>query len=160
MKNKKSIWSTIILIVALVTLVLLVISVVSTIMDLANVEAAVRAEAEKQGVDEEAAIVLAIGLAQGAIIAGLVIGSIFDVLEIIGGLLFSLKGKWGMFCIVASIIALVFGFIRVITNSTNGSDGLTIALNFVDLILAILFCIASFKHRKENKELALQEQAQ
>ena len=152
MKNKKSIWSTIILIVALVTLVLLVISVVSTIMDLANVEAAVRAEAEKQGVDEEAAIVLAIGLAQGAIIAGLVIGSIFDVLEIIGGLLFSLKGKWGMFCIVISILGVLVSGYNLYSYIGNKAGAGTIVLAVVSLLLSLLYCVACFMHRKENQE--------
>ena len=152
MKNKKSIWSTIILIVVLVTLVLLVISVVSTVMDLPNVEAAVRAEADKQGVNDEAAIVLAIGLAQGAIIAGLVIGSIFDVLKIIGGLLFSLKGKWGMFCIVVSILGVIGSGYSLYSYIQNKAGVGTIVIAVVSLLLSLLYCVACFMHRKENKE--------
>ena len=159
MKNKKSVWSTIILVVAILMALSVVISLVSLIVQIPVAREQAMETLLNQGVSESVAEA-AVETAISSLVAGYIIGLTFNAFEAIGGFLFSLKGKWGMFCIVASIIALVFGFIRVITNSTNGSDGLTIALNFVDLILAILFCIASFKHRKENKELALQEQAQ
>ena len=159
MKNKKSVWSTIILVVAILMAVATVVTIVTLIVQIPGAKEAAMQELVAQGYSESVAEA-AVDVAIGSLVAGYIFGLTFNAFEAIGGFLFSLKGKWGMFCIVASIIAMVFGFIRVITNSTNGSDGLTIALNFVDLVLAILFCIASFKHRKENQELAAQEQAQ
>ena len=146
MKNKKSVWSTIILVVAILMALSVVISLVSLIVQIPVAREQAMETLLNQGVSESVAEA-AVETAISSLVAGYIIGLTFNAFEAIGGFLFSLKGKWGMFCIVASIIALVFGFIRVITT-------------WPLVVLAILFCIASFKHRKENKELALQEQAQ
>ena len=152
MKNKKSIWSTIILVVALVSLVLLVISFVTTLTGMPAVEALIREEAANQGLTDEAMIEFAITTAKGALIVSLVLASLFDILKIIGGLKFSLQGKWGMFCIVVSILGVIFGTIGVINDFQNKAAIGTIVTNVLSLALSVLLCVACFKHRAENME--------
>ena len=85
------------------------------------------------------------------------LGVTFKVFEAIGGFLFSLKGKWGMFCVVVSIIIVVINSINLLGIFGGGKDALTIVANIIDAIIAILFCVACIKHRKENQALALEE---
>ena len=160
MKNKKSVWSNIILVISIIIVISIVISIVNLSIQLPVAKEAAMNEVTAQGYDASFAEA-AVNAAIGAIVVGFVFGLAFNAFEAIGGFLFSLKGKWGMFCIVISAIALVFCAIRVLTNVGNGSDALTIVLNIVDVILAAIFLVASIMHRKENKELALQaEQAE
>ena len=160
MKNKKSLWSNLILIIAIIMLVSIVISIVNLIVQLPAAREAAMQEAMAAGYSESVAEV-AVDAVIGGVVAGFVLGLTFNAFEVIGGFLFSLKGKWGMFCVVIAAISLGFCTIRVFTNIGNGSDALTIILNIVDVILAAIFLVASIMHRKENKELALQaEQAE
>ncbi len=152
MKNKKSIWSTIILVVAIVSLILLVVSIVTTITGMAGVEALVREEAANQGLTDEALIAIAIGTAKAMLVVSLIIGSLFEILQIIGGFKFSLQGKWGMFCIVVSILGVVFGAISVVSDFQNKAAIGTIVTNVLSLALSVLLCVACFKHRAENME--------
>ena len=152
MKNKKSIWSTIILVVAIVSLVLLVVSIVTTITGMAGVEALVREEAANQGLTDEALIAIAIGTAKAMLVVSLIIGSLFEILQIIGGFKFSLQGKWGMFCIVVSVLGVIFGVIGLVNDFQNKASVGTIVSSVISLALSGLLCLACFKHRQENME--------
>lgn len=157
MKNKKSVWSIIILVCTIIFTITFVISVVNYMVTLPTATEVAVNELVKQGYEED--------LARGAVSTAMsmtttlmVLVWTFKVFQLIGGFFFSLKGKWGKFCIVASIIVLVCSFIVMFNNIGQHADALTIVLNIVDVILAGLFCAACCMHRKENKQLELEEE--
>lgn len=157
MKNKKSVWSTIILVCTIIFTITFVISVVNYMVTLPTATEAAVNELLRQGYEEELARA-AVSTAMGITTTLMVLVWTFKVFQCIGGFFFSLKGKWGKFCIVASIIVLVCSVIVVFNNIGQHADGLTIALNIVDVVLAGLFCVACCMHSKENKQLALEEE--
>ena len=149
MQNKKSIWSTIILIVAILTIITTTIEFVSVVTSIDKVREVALEEAN--GDDFTTLVVNAVA---SSFVTGAVIGVILAAFEIIGGFLFSLKGKWGTFCIVISILGIFAQGINLSNNlTTNGVLPLTIVMNFVMLAIYIVYCIACFKHRSENLEL-------
>ena len=149
-QNKKSVWSLIILICTIVTLVLLVSSIVVTVVGLPAALEAAKQTASESGASQ-ADIEIAVAIALGTVIAVLVIASIFDVFKIIGGLLFSLKGKWGIFCIVVAILSIVAGAWDLINDITNHAGGASIALAAIGLAVSLLFGFACVKHFQENR---------
>ena len=149
MQNKKSIWSTIILIVAILTIITTTIEFVSVVTSIDKVREVALEEAD----GDDSALLLVFVMAS-SLVTGAVIGVILAAFEIIGGFLFSLKGKWGTFCIVISILGIFAQGINLSNNlTTNGVLPLTIVMNFVMLAIYIVYCIACFKHRSENLEL-------
>ena len=149
MQNKKSVWSTIILVCTIITLILLVASIVVTSLGAPAIADAAKKAAVDQGLTPSEAD-LAATVAVGAIYAALVVGAIFDVFRIVGGFLFSLKGRWGIFCIVVSIISIASGVWSLVSDFTNHAAVSSIIINVVGLLVAVLYCIACFKHRAEN----------
>ena len=149
-ENKKSIWSTIILVCTIVTLILLVASIVATAVGLPAVLEEAKAAAIAQGVTPEEAN-LAATIAVGIVVVVLVFSSLIDIFKIIGGFLFSLKGRWGVFCIVVAILSILSGVWGLVNNITNKAGGLTIAFTAIGLAVSVLFCVACFKHLQENK---------
>lgn len=152
MQNKKSIWSIIILVCTVLTLILLVASIVTYAISIPVVSQAAKEAAQSQGDLSPAEIDMVVGVAVGGVIAALVLASIFDVFKIIGGFLFSLKGKWGIFCIVVAILGIISGVWGLISSITNKAGGATIAIDAVSLVVSVLFCVACFKHYQENKQ--------
>ena len=148
-QNKKSIWSVIILIATIVALALLVTSIVVTALGVPTALAVAKQAAIDGGVPAEEAE-LAAGLAIGAIIAALVFSSVFDVLKIIGGFMFSLKGRWGLFCIIVSIISAVIGIWALISNIVNKAGVGSIVVSALELAVSGVLVVACFKHRAEN----------
>ena len=149
-QNKHSIWSVIILIATIISLVLLVTAVVMTAIGIPDVLALAKQTAIDSGVTAEEAELIA-GIAVGAVIAALVFSSIFDILKIIGGFMFSLKGRWGIFCIVVSIISVATGIWSLISNITNHVAAGSIVVSSIGLAVSVLLCVACFKHRAELK---------
>lgn len=148
-KNKMSIWAVIILIATILSLIVLVSSVVLAVTGIpAAIEAAKQEASTVEGISE-ADINLAVGIAVGAIIVALVFVSIFDVLKIIGGFMFSLKGRWGIFCIIVSIISVVFGVWGVIGDISNNVGVASIVTGSIGLAVSVLLLIACFKHKAE-----------
>lgn len=149
-QNKKSTWSLIILICTIVTLVLLVSSIVTFSIGLPTVleEAKQAAIAEGANPDDAA---LAASIVAGVAIAALAIGAIFDVFKIIGGFLFSLKGRWGVFCIVLAVLSIVAGVWNLVNGISNHAGGASIAIDAIGLAVSLLFGFACVKHLQENR---------
>lgn len=147
-KNKTSVWSIIILVATIISLVLLVTSIVLTVTGIPAAMDAAKQAAIEEGVTAEEANVVA-GIAIGAVIAALVFSSIFDILKVIGGFMFSLKGRWGIFCIIVSIIALAMGVWSLISNIVNKVGPGTIVSDSISVAISALLVIACFKHRAE-----------
>ena len=154
MKNKKSVWSTLILVITIINLIMAIVEIISVIQSMPKIEAYAREAAIEAGIYEETMIELVVSTTKSSVIAGLSFSLVFTGLIALGGFLFSLKGKWGMFCIVVGIISLIGGVFTVINAvSTNGTEPLTIALNIISLCLTLVYVFACFKHRSENLEL-------
>lgn len=151
-QNKKSVWSAIILVTTILTLILLVAQIVSTTISLPVATEAARQAALDGGASPTDADLVAT-IAISAVIGALTVGSVFDVLRIVGGFLFSLKGRWGIFCIVVAIISVatgVWGLISTLT-AAGGVKPVSLVLDILSLGVAVLFCVACFKHRAENQ---------
>ena len=149
-QNKKSIWSTIILIATIISFVLLVAAIVVLALGIPAVSEAAKQGAIEGGATAEEAGTIA-GIAVAAVIVAFVFASVFDVLKIIGGFMFSLKGRWGLFCIIVSIISLATGIWSLIRDITKGVAVGSIVVSVLSLLVSILLCVACFKHRAELK---------
>ena len=150
-KNKTSVWSVIILVATIISLILLATSATLTSLAIPEAYNQALAAAQQQGATGQDAE-FAASLAVTVIIVALVFASAFDVLKIVGGFLFSLKGRWGVFCIVVSILSLVFGIWSLISNITNKAGVGTIVTGSISLAVSVLLVIACFKHRAENQK--------
>ncbi len=147
-QNKLSVWSIIILVVTVISLILLVFSIVSTAIAMPTVMAAAKQAAEAEGAGEEA-VKLAMNIAMGAVIAAVVISSIFSVLQIIGGFLFSLKGKWGVFCIVVAILGLAAAIFDLVNDISKKAGAMSISVSSITIAVNALMVVACFKHKQE-----------
>jgi len=147
-QNKKSIWSFIILIASIVALVLLISSIVVSAIALpAQIEAA---KQSLQGTVPAEELEIAVILSVSVIIAAIVFNSIFDILKVIGGFMFSLKGRWGIFCIIVSLISVATGIWGLVSDIKNNSGVAAIAISGASLAVSLLLCVACFAHRAEN----------
>ena len=144
--NKKSIWSAVILFTALVSLVLLVITAILTIAVVVAAKEALVAG----GVDPSDA-------AAGALVASIVVFiifiliSFFDILKIIGGFLFALKGKWSIFCIVVALLALASNVASLVYYINEAAEAGNIVIASLDLAASAILAFACLMHRRENK---------
>lgn len=80
----------------------------------------------------------------GAYVALSVITFALTILEIAGGFLLSLKGKWGPFVIVMSILSVLTSASSFFALVRTGSAA-NIVLAALDLVLSILIVVAAFK---------------
>lgn len=156
MQNKKSIWSTLLLVATFLMLASVVVAIVTVIAVLPQtLEAAkevARQEAAAQGVSvSEEVLDLAMSVAKTAVIASLVFVVIISGLEILGGFLFSLKGKWGIFCIVVGVLG-VLGGIGNLMSITATTQAANIISDVISFLVSGLFCVASIMHYIENKK--------
>lgn len=156
MQNKKSIWSTLLLVATFLMLASVVFAVVTVIAVLPQtMEAAkeiARQEAAAQGYSvSEEVLDLAMSVAKTAVIASLVFVVIISGLEILGGFLFSLKGKWGIFCIVVGVLG-VLGGIGNLMGITATTQAANIISDVISFLVSGLFCVASIMHYIENKK--------
>ena len=156
MQNKKSIWSTLLLIATFLMLASVVVSIITVIAVLPQtMEAAkeiARQEAAAQGYSvSEEVLDLAMSVAKTAVIVSLVFVIIIAGLEILGGFLFSLKGKWGIFCIVVGVLG-VLGGIGNLMGITASTQAATIISDVISFLVSGLFCVASIMHYIENKK--------
>ncbi len=156
MQNKKSIWSTLLLIATFLMLASVVVSIITVIVVLPQtMEAAkeiARQEAAAQGVSvSEEVLEMAMNIAKSAVIVSLVFVIIIAGLEILGGFLFSLKGKWGIFCIVVGVLG-VLGGIGNLMGITASTQAASIISDVISFLVSGLFCVASIMHYIENKK--------
>lgn len=156
MQNKKSIWSTLLLVATFLMLASVVVAIVTVIAVLPQtMEAAkeiARQEAAAQGVSvSEEVLDLAMSVAKTAVVVSLVFVVIISGLEILGGFLFSLKGKWGIFCIVIGVLG-VLGGIGNLMSITATTQAATIISDVISFLVSGLFCVASIMHYIENKK--------
>jgi len=149
-QNKKSVWSLIILICTIVTLVLLVASIVTFAVGFPTVLKEAKEAAIAEGADEEA-VAIAVAVVSAVAIAALVISSIFDLFKVIGGFLFSLKGRWGVFCIVVAVLSIISGIWSLVNDISNHAGGASIAITAIGLAVSVLFGVACVKHLQENR---------
>ena len=112
---KKSGWATVIFIATILEAVLLALSILALVLSLGPVEQAAR-QAAQQSTTDQAAIEFTVNTAIAVVITAFVFGSALSVLQIIGGFLFSLKGRWGIFCIIMAILNLVSGVFSLISD--------------------------------------------
>lgn len=149
-QNKKSVWSLIILICTIATLAILIGTIVVTAVGLPGLieQAKELAISEGATADEAGAIAAVVG---GVAVAVLVISSIFYFFEILGGFLFSLKGRWGIFCIVIAVLSVVTSIYNLISGISNHAGGATIAIDAIGLAVNLLFGVACVKHLQENR---------
>ena len=150
-QNKKSIWSIIILVASLVTLALLVTSIVLTAVGVPSALEVAKQEAIAAGSTAEEAELIA-GVAIAVVVVVLVIGSLFDVFKVIGGLLFSLKGRWGIFCIVVAVLSIAGGIYSFINGLTNHAQASNTIIDGIKLAVSLLYGCACVMHFKENRE--------
>ena len=150
-ENKKSVWSIIILVATIISLIILVASIVVLAVGLPATIAAARQAAIDQGTPQ-AEVDMVVSLAIGVVIFAFVLASLFSVFKIIGGFMFSLKGRWGIFCIVVSILSAVSGIYSLVTDITNKSSAATITISIIGLIIDVLLVVACFKHRAELQQ--------
>ena len=116
-KNKMSLWAVIILVATIISLALLVTSIAVTAVAIpVALQTAKDAAMAEGGITPEEADLVA-GIAIAVMIVALVLSSVFDVLKIIGGFMFSLKGRWGIFCIIVSILSFASGIFALVTIS-------------------------------------------
>ena len=156
MQNKKSIWSTLLLVATFLMLASVVVSIITVIVVLPQtMEAAkeiARQEAAAQGVTvSEEVLEMAMNIAKSAVIVSLVFVILIAGLEILGGFLFSLKGKWGIFCIVVGVLG-VLGGIGNLMGITASTQAATIISDVISFLVSGLFCVASIMHYIENKK--------
>lgn len=156
MQNKKSIWSTLLLIATFLMLASVVVSIITVIVVLPQTMDAAkeiaRQEAAAQGVSvSEEVLEMAMNIAKSAVIVSLVFVIIIAGLEILGGFLFSLKGKWGIFCIVVGVLG-VLGGIGNLMGITATTQAATIISDVISFLVSGLFCVASIMHYIENKK--------
>ncbi|MCR5491909.1 MAG: hypothetical protein K6F32_07260 [Bacilli bacterium] len=149
--SKRSIWANIILIVSIVSAALLVLAIVFFALGLAGVRTAAEQAAAEQGLSGDQ-VTLAVNIAIITTIVVFVIANILNVLEIVGGFLFALKGKWGLFCIVMAILSLIGTGFNFFSGFGSGVALNTMILNGLELALGILFLVACFKHRAELQD--------
>lgn len=146
-QNKKSIWSAVILFTALVSLVLLIITVILTIA----VVVSAKDELIAEGMNPSEAVA-------GALIASIVVFIIFilvssfDILKIVGGFLFALKGKWGIFCIIVALLAFASNLTNLIYFLNNAAEVGNIVIAVLDLVASGVLALACIMHRNENKK--------
>lgn len=146
--KKLSIWSIIILVATVISLGLLVTSIALTAIGVPGILAVAKQTAIDQGVPE-ADVALVVNIALITVIVALVLASIFDILKIIGGFMFSLKGRWGIFCIVVAIISVISTLVGLINDITNKASIGTIIVSVVSILVSAIYCFACFKHKAE-----------
>ena len=151
MKNKTSVWSIIILIATIISLILLVSEIIILATSMPAVSAAAKQAAIDQGIPQQE-IDLVVSIAVGAAVGTFVFASILDILKIIGGFLFSLKGRWGIFCIVMAILGGIGSVYSLINAIVNKSGTGAIVTNAIGIAIDVLLIVACFKHRAENQE--------
>ena len=149
-KNKMSFWAVFILVVTIISAGIFVLGVIAFATGLGAAEQAARNEAIKQGLSG-ADLDLAVSLAIGIIVAGFVVSSILDVLTIVGGFLFSLKGRWGIFCIIMAIISGAGNIFELVNAISKQAGAFSIVTSSIMVVLSVLMVVACFKHRAENR---------
>ncbi|MBQ2070693.1 MAG: hypothetical protein II467_07195 [Bacilli bacterium] len=141
---KKSGWAMVVFIATLFEAALLVLSIVALVLSLGPVEQAAR-QAAQQSTTDQAAIEFAVNTAIAVVITAFVFGSALSVLQIIGGFLFSIKGRWGIFCIIMAILNLVSGVFSLVSDINNRAAVLSLVTSILGLLIAIVLVIACFK---------------
>ena len=148
-KNKMSLWAVIILVATIISLALLVTSIAVTAVAIpVALQTAKDAAMAEGGITPEEADLVA-GIAIAVMIVALVLSSVFDVLKIIGGFMFSLKGRWGIFCIIVSILSFASGIFALVNDIRNYAGVGTIVVSSLSLAVSAILVLACFKHRAE-----------
>ncbi|MBQ7250775.1 MAG: hypothetical protein IJS37_05465 [Bacilli bacterium] len=149
-KNKMSGWAIAILVLTIISAVLLVMGIIAFAVALPEVKAVAEQAAHDKGlVGQDFDLAVAVALA--AVIAAFVVSIVFEVFQVIGGFLFSLKGRWGVFCIVVSILSAATNTWELISAISNRSGALTIVTSVIALLVSAFLVVACFMHRAENR---------
>ncbi len=146
-KNKFSFWALVILVVTIISTVLFVTSVIVFAAGLPAIAETVRQAGKQEGASE-ATIATAIAIANATAISTFAVSSVLEVLTIVGGFLFSLKGRWGIFCIIMAILSAI-GYVVQLFGAISSGNTTTIVTAILAAALSILLVIACIKHRGE-----------
>ncbi len=154
--NKKSVWSTMLLVASALFLVLVIVNIVRSIIIMPvsmeqsrSITEEIFASANYPYTEED--VEMTVQAAKVGFIVGLVFVSAIECLVSLGGFLFSRKGKWGMFCIIVGVIGVLiesFGF----KSLNKESEILTVVLTIIDFLVVLAFCVSSIMHYRENKK--------
>ncbi len=151
---KKSTWAMTVFILTVISTVMFVVALITFFTGMGAVRQSLY-EAAKQADSKatEETLQATVNIAMGITIGIAAIGWILSGLVLLGGYLFSLKGRWAMFCIVMAIIsavAAVFSFIGVFTSGAINVPNLV--SNFISLALNVVMAVACIKLRIEDKK--------
>ena len=141
-------WAKFILVVTIISTVLLVLGIVAFVVALPDVQTAAEKAAADQGYTGDKAA-QAVSFAVGTVIGAFAFSIVFEVMQCVGGFLFSLKGRWGIFCIIMSIISGVSNTYELVSSITQRSGALSIVTAAIAVVIAVLMIVACFKHRAE-----------
>ena len=149
-KNKMSGWAIVILVLTIISAVLLVMGIIAFAVALPEVKAVAEKAARDQGlVGQDFELAVAVALA--AVIAAFAVSIVFEIFQIVGGFLFSLKGRWGVFCIVVSILSAATNTWELVSAISNRSGALSIVTSVIALLVSAFLVVACFMHRAENR---------
>ena len=151
MKNKLSIWAIIILVATILSLIFLVSGIVITVAGFGAAGAAARQAAIDSGADAAAAD-LAVSMAIGIAVVVLILASLLDIFKIIGGFKFSLQGKWGMFCIIISMIGAIFALVGLIDAFKTPGNVTNLIYYIGEFLTSALLAVACIMHKIELKK--------
>lgn len=153
---KSSSWA---MILFWVTIISAVIAIADAIIVLAGMESAIqvaREAAQAETGADAATIELAMNIARGALIAGVVVSLLLTALVTVGGLKFSMQGKWGTFCVIIGILSAVSAVISLVNFFRQGVyTPLNIVTTSFSIAINVLFFISSIMLKIRDKNNAI-----
>ena len=148
---KNNAWAMVLFVVTSVALALAIANTIITIMGINEVvEAAIQATRETTPDATEEALQFAGAVAKGAAIAAMVFALSFSVLIAIGGYMYSLKGKWGVFCLVVAILKIIGVAITLFGMVGKSIQPLNLVTNILDIVMSGLFVVSVFMLRRKD----------
>ena len=148
---KTNVWAMILFIVTSIALALAIANTIVTIMGIdAVVNAAIQTARETTPDASEEVLQMAAAIAKGVAIGAMVFALSFSVLIAIGGYMYSLKGKWGVFCLVVAIIKIIGVAITLIGMVGKSMEPLSLVTNILDIVVAGLFIVSVFMLRRKD----------
>lgn len=153
---KSSSWA---MILFWVTIISAVIAIADAIIILAGMEPAlqaVRETAQAEAGADAATVDMVITIARGGMIAGVVISLLLTALVTVGGLKFSMQGKWGTFCVVIGVLSAISAVISLVSFFRQGAyTPLNIVSTCFSIAINVLFFISSIMLKIRDKNNAI-----
>ena len=148
---KSNVWAMILFIVTSIALAYAVANTILTIIGIDQVvNDAIQATRETTPDASEEVLAVAGAVAKGIAIGGLVFALSFSILIAIGGYMYSLKGKWGVFCLVVAILKIIGVAITLVTMIGKSMEPMTLVTNILDIVISGLFVVSVFMLRRKD----------